>query len=159
MPPKALDQPIRFSVFDRLLHDRASDAAAGGDLSALRECVRRDLEWLLNTRRIYLTVSDEFPELQKSVYHYGLPDITSLGRDVPQTRARLRANIEEALALFEPRLTNVRVSLVDTPAEGLRQVRFVIHALLIADPEPVRVAFDTVVDRNSGTIAVQGEDG
>jgi len=155
MPSRELDRPIRFSVLDRLLSDRDSELRAGGDMAALRECVRRDLEWLLNTRRIYQTVSDDFPELQKSLYHYGIPDITSLGRDAPASRARLRAQIEEALALFEPRLTNVRVTVAEQATDGKRQVHFQIQALLMSDPEPMRVAFDTVVDKSSGGIAVQ----
>jgi type VI secretion system protein ImpF len=137
-------------VLDRALDGGASDG--GGDLSALHESVRRDLELLLNTRRLYVPVSDDYPELQRSVLLFGVPDITSLGRDAPATRTRLLAHIEEAIALFEPRLSNVRVSIVDaqTPNGGLRQVHFRINAMLAADPEPLRVSFDTVVDRSTG---------
>lgn len=148
MAPRELDRPIRLSVLDRLLDDGASD----GDLNVLHESVRRDLELLLNTRRLYVPVSDDYPELQRSVLLFGVPDITSLGRDAPATRTRLLAHLEEAIALFEPRLSNVRVSIVDAkaPSGGLRQVHFRIHAMLAADPEPLRVSFDTVVDRSTG---------
>ena len=150
MPPRELDRPIKLSVLDRALGDGMSDG--GGDLTALNESVRRDLELLLNTRRLYVPVSDDYPELQRSVLLFGVPDITSLGRDAPATRTRLLAHIEEAIALFEPRLSNVRVSIVDgqTPNGGLRQVHFRINAMLAADPEPLRVSFDTVVDRSTG---------
>lgn len=152
MTPRELDRPIRLSVLDRVL-----DADAGSDsLQSLYESVRRDLEWLLNTRRLYIPVSDDYPELQHSVLTYGIPDITSLGRDAPATRAKLVSHIEEAIALFEPRLTNVRVSLVEAvPGSGLRQVQFRIVAMLRADPEPLRVSYDTVVDRSTGGFAVQ----
>jgi type VI secretion system protein ImpF len=125
--------------------------------------VRRDLEWLLNTRRIYLTVPDDYPELQRSVYHYGVPDITSLGRDAPATRARLASHLEEAIALFEPRLSNVAITVPERRegdpseqgAEARGQLHFRIQALLAMDPEPLRIAFDTVVDRTSGGVAIQ----
>ena len=149
MASRELDRPVRLSVLDRLLDD--GEPTGVNDLIALRESVRRDLESLLNTRRLYVPVSDDYPELQKSVLLFGVPDITSLGRDAPATRSRLLAHIEEAIAVFEPRLTNVRVAIVDNPsAGGLRQVHFRIQAMLLADPEPLRVAFDTVVDRTTG---------
>lgn len=150
MASRELDRPIQLSVLDRLLDDGAP--ASGDALTALRESVRRDLEWLLNTRRLYQPLSEDYAELQRSVLLYGIPDITSLGRDAPATRARLQAHIEEAIALFEPRLSNVRVAVVEAPAEsgGMRQVHFRIQALLLADPEPLRVSFDTRVDRSTG---------
>lgn len=150
MASRELDRPIQLSVLDRLLDD--GETPSGDGLTALRESVRRDLEWLLNTRRLYTPISEDYPELQRSVLLYGLPDITSLGRDAPATRARLQAHIEETIALFEPRLSNVRVAVVEAPAEGggLRQVHFRIQALLLADPEPLRVWFDTKVDRSNG---------
>ena len=149
MASRELDRPIQLSVLDRLLDDGAP--VSGDALMALRESVRRDLEWLLNTRRLYQPLSEDYAELQKSVLLYGIPDITSLGRDAPASRARLQAHIEEAIALFEPRLSNVRVSVIEAPAEGgARQVHFRILALLLADPEPLRVSFDTKVDRSTG---------
>ena len=162
MASRELDRPIQLSVLDRLLDD--GEPASADGLTALRESVRRDLEWLLNTRRLYTPISEDYPELQRSVLLYGLPDITSLGRDasVPRARlhahirARLQAHIEESLALFEPRLRNVRVAVVEAPDEdgGLRPVHFRIQALLLTDPEPVRLWFDTMVDRTTGDFDV-----
>src|SRR5688572_16702601 len=128
MASRELDRPIRLSVLDRLLDVEGSGTDS---LETLRQSVRRDLDWLLNTRRLYTPISDDFPELQHSVLTYGIPDITSLGRDAPAARARLLAHIEESIALFEPRLTNVRVAIVESvPGTGLRQVHFRINALL-----------------------------
>ncbi len=153
MASRELDRPIRLSVLDRLLDVGDS---SGDTLDGLREAVRPDLAWLLNTRRLYTPIGDDFPELQHSVLTYGIPDITSLGRDAPATRARLVAHIEESIALFEPRLINVRVSIVESvPGTGLRQLHFRIMAMLRADPEPLRVSFDTVVDRSTGGFHVE----
>jgi type VI secretion system protein ImpF len=149
---RELERPIKLSVLDRLLED--DTAPPGQDLTALRESVRRDVELLLNTRRIFLQVPDDFPELQKSVYHFGIPDITSLGRDAPSTRAMLVTYLEEALAFFEPRLINVRATVGEAGADVRRRLHFRIHAMLVADPEPVKVSFDTVIDRTNGGVKV-----
>jgi len=66
--------------------------------------------------------------------------------------------VEEAIELFEPRLTNVRVVTMESPARAeRRQIRFHIEALLKLDPDPERVEFDTVVETSSGKILVTGE--
>jgi type VI secretion system protein ImpF len=112
---------------------------------------------LLNTRRISEPASDAFPEVQKSVYHYGLPDITSLSSDSVMTRQRLRRQVEDAIALFEPRLTDVRVSVAESEDAERRQLRFIVEAMLRMDPNPERVLFDTVLDPTRGEFQVIGE--
>ncbi|HUF68954.1 MAG TPA: type VI secretion system baseplate subunit TssE [Longimicrobiales bacterium] len=149
---------VRLSVLDRLASGTDGAASLSESVSAMRNAVRRDLDRLLNTRRIAEPATDEFPEVQKSLYHYGLPDITSLSGDSNTARRRLVRQVEEAIELFEPRLTNVRVSGMDTPARAdRRQIRFHIEALLRLDPDPERVAFDTVLETASGKISVTGE--
>jgi type VI secretion system protein ImpF len=106
---------------------------------ALKIAVRRDLEWLLNTRRIPEPAPEAYEELHHSLYHYGFPDITSLGRDARDTRARLVRQIEDTLAVHEPRLANVRVTLTETDGESRRQLRFLIEALLRMEPNPEQV--------------------
>jgi type VI secretion system protein ImpF len=149
---------VRLSVLDRLVSGTDGAASLSESVSAMRDAVRRDLDRLLNTRRIAEPATDEFPEVQKSLYHYGLPDITSLSGDSSTARRRLVRQVEEAIELFEPRLMNVRVSGMDTPARAdRRQIRFHIEALLRLDPDPERVAFDTVLETASGKISVTGE--
>jgi type VI secretion system protein ImpF len=149
---------VRLSVLDRLVSGTDGAASLSESVSAMRDAVRRDLDRLLNTRRIAEPATDEFPEVQKSLYHYGLPDITSLSGDSGTARRRLVRQVEEAIELFEPRLMNVRVSGMDTPARAdRRQIRFHIEALLRLDPDPERVAFDTVLETASGRISVTGE--
>ena len=40
--------------------------------------MRRDLEWLLNSRRIFDFPEDELKEVNRSAYMYGLPDLSML---------------------------------------------------------------------------------
>ena len=44
----------------------------------LKRAVRRDLEWLLNTRRIADVPDEGLKEVNRSGYMYGLPDLSAL---------------------------------------------------------------------------------
>ena len=52
-----------------------------------------------------------YPLAKASVVNYGLPDITSLGLSSAADHRRLRIAIETCLNNFEPRLSDVRVTL------------------------------------------------
>jgi type VI secretion system protein ImpF len=158
MNSRLSDSRVSLSIIDRLDPKLADASSFSESVSELRNAVRRDLDRLLNTRRIADPAGDAFVEVRKSVYHYGLPDITSVSGDSDSARRRLVRQVEEAIELFEPRLTNVRVMTMETPARAeRRQIRFHIEALLRVDPDPERVAFDTVLETASGRISVTGE--
>ena len=83
MAPQELERTVQRSVLDRLIDtdpDNASEPALtwAQSVRELKHAVRRDLEWLLNTRRIVTPAPEGWAELPRSLYHYGLPDITSL---------------------------------------------------------------------------------
>lgn len=151
------------SVLERLV-DREPRVA--GDLpmdwnesvALKRASVKRDLEWLLNTRRISEPAPAAFPELRASVYHFGLPDLTSLSADSPETRLRLLREVEDCIRAFEPRLTSVKVTARPDPDGSRHRVRFVVEGMLRLEPEPERISFDTVLEVTSGTIRVAGDD-
>lgn len=150
---------IRLSVLDRLM---GGGSAAGGwtssswgeSMTAFKRSVLRDLEWLLNTRRTTEAGADDFPELHRSAFRYGLADLSSLSADSPSVRRGLRREVEEVLEIFEPRLTKVRVSLVETDGEQAQRIHFLVEGLLQMEPEPERIAFDTVLEVASGKIKV-----
>ncbi len=115
-------------------------------VSEFKQSVRRDVEWLLNTRRIPEPAPDSLAELKNSLYDYGLPDITSLSADSPEVRTQLVRRIEEAITTFEPRLADIKITVTDTGEGGTRQLRFLIEGMLRMEPNPEQVAFDTVLD-------------
>jgi type VI secretion system protein ImpF len=126
----------------------------------LKASVRRDLEWLLNTRQNPEAVSDEYPEVAKSLFNYGLPDFSSLSFDNPKDRARLLKQLENTIRIFEPRLESPRV--VPVQADGSlsnRTIRFQIEGLLKMDPAPEQVTFDTVLNLSSGEYQIRGDRG
>jgi len=115
-------------------------------VSEFKESVRRDVEWLLNTRRIAEPAPDQLEELQDSLYHYGLRDITSLSADAPETRTKLCRRIENTVVAFEPRLADVKVTVEDTGEGAKRELHFSIEGLLRMEPNPEQVVFDTVLE-------------
>jgi type VI secretion system protein ImpF len=164
MAQREIERTVRLSVIDRLVDTEPRNAADAPltwseSVRRLKASVLRDIEWLLNTRRIIEPAPAGFPELQSSLFHYGLPDITSLSADSAETRRELARQVEECVELFEPRLTGVRVLLVtDTDQSRKHRVRFRIEGLLRMDPNPERVVFDTVLETASGKFDVSGAD-
>ncbi|MCU0635799.1 MAG: hypothetical protein MUE41_13070, partial [Gemmatimonadaceae bacterium] len=86
MARRELDQLVPPSLLDRLIDDEPR--LAGDPSLTQRESadafvagVRRDLEWLLNTRRPPVAIPAHCTELEHSTFTYGVPDTTALGRD------------------------------------------------------------------------------
>src|SRR5215472_9452551 len=74
--------PVTLSVLDRLIDDDPKQSAEAPltraqSLRALKGALKRDLEWLLNTRRTIDPAPDSGRETVRSVYHYGFADISS----------------------------------------------------------------------------------
>jgi type VI secretion system protein ImpF len=157
------DNEVRItpSVLDRLLdHEpqisREPIASRHKSLRQLKDSVKRDLEWLLNTRQN----PDDIPAGLKEVHHslatYGLPDFSSASVKSPSDQNLMRHSIEEAIRIFEPRLKNVLVFLEASQGTE-RALHFRIEAFLDIDPAPEPVTFDTMLELHSGEYKVQGD--
>lgn len=155
-----IDSEIRVtpSLLDRLIDlDPAvsTDAVKSRSVSLreLKQSVRRDLEWLLNTRCHGDVDVDESSEVRRSVAFYGLPDIMGMSPKSPQEQKRLTKALETAIKYFEPRFLNPKVTL--EPVGNIdRQLRFRIEASLDIEPSPEPVVFDTVLQTGSGEFSV-----
>jgi type VI secretion system protein ImpF len=150
------------SLLDRLIDNEPavrSEAplSRAQTVRVIKAAVRRDLEWLLNTRRIAVEPPSGLRELQRSVYLYGLPDLSSFSLAAPKDRARLLRMLQTTVNLFEPRLANTRVYPTDAPDNVRHVLAFRIEGLLLMDPEPEQVSFDTVLELSSGQYQVKGE--
>jgi type VI secretion system protein ImpF len=162
MPKADPDLAVTPSVLDRLIDldpNASADPPANRSQSVrqLKASLRRDLEWLLNTRRNPDEVPETYQELFRSLYNYGLPDITSIGLNSPRDRQRLLRMVEQTIEIFEPRLLSVRVRAVDSASSGPRILHFQIDALLKMDPAPEQILFDTVLQLNSGEFNLRGD--
>jgi type VI secretion system protein ImpF len=152
---------ITISALDRLI-DLEPDNSMENPLSRsqsvrlLKNAVRRDLEWLLNSRRIADPPDEGLKELNRSTYVYGLPDLSALTMASTADKNRLVRQILSAINLFEPRLMNVRLVMVETPDASKKDVRLRIEAMLRMDPVPEPVSFDTVIELKSGNCHLSG---
>lgn len=152
---------MRESVLDRLLDDRpdlSREPMPSRDEAFRRvlNAVRRDLEWLLGTRLTW--VDDALLESEhaaRSVVVYGLQDFSHENIGNVDAQARLKRSIEQAIALFEPRLRRVVVT-PETPDATQRALRFRIEAVLHVDPVREPVTFDTVMELNGDTQVKEG---
>jgi type VI secretion system protein ImpF len=153
------------SLLDRLV-DRSKDKDSEYDASPdepvthsesfrrFKEGVKRDLEWLLNTRQIPEPAGEDSPALQTSLYNYGLPDISAIGLHSSRDRDRMLRMLETTIRTFEPRISAVKVSL-EPLLENTRILRFRIDGMLRVDPAPEPVTFNTVLEITSGQYEVK----
>lgn len=144
------------SIIDRLIDPESGGTAwrRGYGIEQMMDCVRRDLEELLNTRQSSSGLSEEFTEVRRSIIAYGLPDLTSLNASTPQEREDIGRVIESVVAQFEPRLKEIKATMIDTSESKDRSVRFHIDARLRVDPAP-EVAFDTILELTTGHASVK----
>jgi type VI secretion system protein ImpF len=164
MPRWEPEQTVSLSFLDRLLdHDPKSATdlppSRARSVRQLKAALRRDLEWLLNTRQRPDPAGSEFTELEKSLFNFGLPDISSLSWASQRDRTSLTKKIEEAVATFEPRISHLKVVPLESAAGAKHVLRFQIQGQLDMDPAPELIAFDTVLQLSSGEYQVAGDPG
>jgi type VI secretion system protein ImpF len=147
-------------VLDRLIdHDPESKTdphvSRFESLNQFRRSIKRDLEFLLNTVRIADPVPDAYQELRRSLYLYGLPDLNGVALDNQQDEARMLRSLEEAISEFEPRLTRVRVASYERLSKKRSALLFHVDALLMIEPQPEPISFDTVLEIAKGSYSVK----
>jgi type VI secretion system protein ImpF len=150
---------IRPSLLDRLIDLEPGISAEPADwnygsLDDLKRSVRRDLEWLLNTRRMVTGLTGELKELKKSVVTYGIPDISGVNIENRSESAGLTLAIEDAIRTFEPRFLDVSATMEPLSLTD-RQIRLRIEARLDVEPVPEPMVFDTILQLGSGTISIK----
>ena len=134
MPASDSDRAVQLSILDRLTDDEPASRAEAPitrekSLRMMRAAVKRDLEALLNTIRIADKVPEAYTELRDSLWFYG--------------------------QLFEPRLARVRVTSYDRVVKSRQVVEFHLEAMLMIEPAPERIAFDTVLEIGKGSYRVK----
>jgi type VI secretion system protein ImpF len=123
-------------------------------LRELKQSVRRDLEWLFNTRSYLGEIDEKLEETPNSVVSFGLPDFTGISVRSHLELKRLREAIETAIKNYEPRFLDVKVTL--EPIDNTdRILNFRIEAFLNIEPSPEPIVFDTILELGSGDFEVK----
>ncbi len=154
------NKKLRPSVLDRLFdNDTHNKTERDPDhhqlLRELRNSIRRDLEFLLNTRFYISEPPDNFPELNKSLLNYGLPDLASVNIIDIEKRNEFAKKLEQTLNYFEPRFKSVKVSFMENFDKSDRTLRFRIDAVIYADPLPEIVVFDSILESATRMVSVK----
>lgn len=149
-------QALMPSILDRLIDPGSGGTAwrRGYGLQDMVDVVRRDLEDLLNTRQSHQGLPEAFVETQRSIIGYGLPDMTAINALTSQQREEIGRLLEAVVTRFEPRLRDVRATLVDPGESKQPTLRFRIDARLCVEPAP-DVAFETILELTTGHSSVQ----
>jgi type VI secretion system protein ImpF len=147
------------SILDRLVDldpkvSTETPKSRSQSLRELKQSVRRDLEWLLNTRHSPDKVPEDLEEVNKSLAVYGIPDFTGLSSKSSDDRKNLAKSVEKALRVFEPRFMHLKVTLEESDS-AIRSIRFRIQATLRMEPTPEPIVFDTTLQVTKGEFQVK----
>ena len=140
------------SVLDRIIDPSSlgTKAAPGFSIEDLVSSVRRDVEELLNARQNLDKLIDDYPLLASSVYRFGLPEVVSMRATSPEDRQKVARLLEKSIALYEPRLSNIRAVLItDSVGAQSGTLNFRVEARLRLDPAP-EVVFETLLEFATG---------
>lgn len=158
------DQLLVPSLLDRLLDDEPDalqelPRSRSQRLSELKKSVRRDLEYLLNTRICLREIPEDCEHVKTSVLNYGIPDFSGVAMGSSKQQELLRSRVEDVIQRFETRFKHVRVELiVDPDGRQQRTIRFRIDGVLHAEPAPEPVAFDSLITPAVGQFQVRASD-
>lgn len=132
-------------LFDKLFQDAPREGAHALrrlSVEALKDTVARDVEALLNARVIFSDdILQKYPECQRSVLTFGIPDISGLSLASDVDRGRICKSLEQAITRHERRLSSVTVTLQVNPS-ATAMLYFAISAALDTGMAREPVSFD-----------------
>jgi type VI secretion system protein ImpF len=150
------NQRLMPSVIDRVkdLDFEGSGWSLDYRLDDVLVAVQRDLEDLLNSHPPVLRVEGGSAVLKESLLTYGLPDLASLAWVAAAEKTDIATLLKGVILRFEPRLSDVRVTLINAPDDLERRLRYRLDAKLRVEPSP-EVVFETVLELATGQATVK----
>lgn len=135
-----------------------------GSLQSIKDCVKRDLEWLLSTTNLVIPKLDKndpgfdvsHPEVARSVLNFGIPDLigqTASGLD----KAELARLLKKTIQTFEPRILKHTLEVrpfIDESKFSKNALVFTIKGQLWTEPDPLNLQLTTQLDLESGGVKV-----
>ena len=141
------------SLVDRLTDRDPWPETRSSSIAMYRESLKRDVEWLLNTRQPVIEELTSFPATTNSVLNFGLPDIHSFGSAQNKRAENLARALEGCIRLFEPRIRQPRVLII--PSDPLmRSLKFQVEGVVVYEDMEEEIKFDTVLELISGEYEV-----
>ena len=162
MADLTLKERLQPSLLDRLTDREPGTNRESRDrrilsVDKIRDCVIRDLGWLLNTGNLGSTEDLEaYPEVARSVLNYGAPDLAGVPASGTDVRALEKA-LKQAIIDFEPRIMKdtLRVSIDrQSQQHNPSAIVFRIEGQMWAQPMPLSLYLRTAIDLETGTFDV-----
>ncbi len=166
MPRLQPQDRLQPSLLDRLTDDEPTQRRESADrqvltMQELRQCVLRDLTWLLNTGNLDAVEDlERYPEVAASTLNYGIPHLAGIQPSRVEAR-EMEIRLREAIWRFEPRILRdtVQVRLTRDDTAGMPMaLTFDIEGMLWAEPVPWHLYLRTAVDLELGTFTITGQD-
>lgn len=162
MADRNIIERLQPSLLDRLTDNEPDKSVEGRsarviDVGRLRDIVRRDLSWLLNSNNLDTVIdADRHPHTMKSVLNFGVREVS--GDFSTEVRAEeIRKSILRAIKLFEPRIDAGTLDVVLRKSENRKGVivSFDIVADMWAEPLPLELFLRSEVDLTTGQIELE----
>lgn len=162
MADKTIAERLQPSLLDRLTDNNPESMVEGRDdrvidLRRLRDIIRRDLSWLLNTNNAETLIDgDSFPNVRRSVLNYGVREVS--GDYSSRERAlAMRTAIQRAIEMFEPRIRagSLDVLLRQDEVASQAVVVFDIRADMWAQPVPLELYLRSEIDVTTGHVNLE----
>lgn len=145
---------ITQSLIDRLVDREEWPDTRAASISMYRDSLKRDLEWLLNTRQPVMPELESYPAAAASILNYGFPDIHSFDGSAGREQNALTLSLERCIRTFEPRISQPHVYL--TRSDPLnRSLKFHIEGQVFYENMDEEIKFDTVLELISGEYEVK----
>ena len=148
------DVLITQSLLDRLTDLDQWPETRSASISMYRESLKRDVEWLLNTRQPVIPELEDYPATAASVFNFGLPDIHSFDGSKGKEQNALTVALEKCIRIFEPRIDQPRVFLTRTDLLS-RSLKFHIEGQIVYENMNEEIKFDTTLELISGEYEVK----
>ena len=148
------DVLITQSLLDRLTDLDQWPETRSASISMYRESLKRDVEWLLNTRQPVIPELEDYPATAASVFNFGLPDIHSFDGSKGKEQNALTVALEKCIRIFEPRISQPRVFLTRTDLLS-RSLKFHIEGQIVYENMNEEIKFDTTLELISGEYEVK----
>jgi type VI secretion system protein ImpF len=152
-------------LLDRLTDDQPENTQESRDRRVfsprqVQASVLRDLAWLLNSRAHRADDGlAEFPEVERSVINFGIPDLAGLCLSSIEP-VQLERVVVQALKNFEPRFVpqTLQVRLLnqaDQPGQTNNVISFEIRGELRANPLTEPLFVKTAIDLETGQFVLK----
>ncbi len=151
------DLPLVPSLLDRLTGsdtDGRRQPQRTQTLSQIRNAFRRDLEDLLNSYERCLAVPADLEALDRSVFDYGIPDLTDVDLSSAPQLERFRSRLEAVIRRFDPRFRQVRVTIERNPTDTDHALRFRIDAEVHVHPSPEPLVLHSYLEPATRRISI-----